>query len=166
MFSDSELQELLAMPKAIRDKRPARGYFRDGAQRRCDLELDAETDLHAGAFTVFVRQHLRFIENFSVGLRYRTEALDLGTITVVRYNGPHGDISRHPDGHYAKPHIHRLTSDELQRGSLYPMERHRETTDRYDTFERALRTFFLDAGVRNFGDFFPELVQLDMFNDN
>lgn len=114
-------------------------------------------------FTVFTRQNIVFIENFSIGLRYQTNDPKLGTVTLVRYNGPHGEYSRHPDGHHAVPHIHRITATEIASGSTQPQERDREITDRYSTFETALVVFFADIGAINYGEYFPELLQGRLF---
>ena len=164
-LSDLDLRNLVAVPKAIVKKIPTNGYVNESGHRRCDLELESSQGPETDVFAVFVRQNLRFIENYSLGLRYRSGDPVFGTITLVRYSGPHGEVNRDRDGHYATTHIHRLTAQELRRGSRQPAERHRELTDRYSTFESALRTFFADTGVSNFRSFFPELSQLDMFDD-
>ncbi len=91
-------------------------------------------------FNVFVRQNIRFAGNFSIGLRYQANRGNLATITLVRYNGPHGETSRSPDGHYALPHIHYITEEEIARGHMQPQENHRELTYRYSSFTEALRS--------------------------
>ena len=100
---------------------------------------------------------------FSIGLRYQTNIKAVGTITLVRYNGPHGESSRNPDGHCAQPHIHRITAQELASGNTNPQESHREITDQYSTFEQALRIFFEDIGVTNDAEYFPEALQPRLF---
>ena len=148
MLTDQQILDLIACPKTIVQKEPARGYREENRQRRCDLELQANEDNNL-RFSVFVRHSTEFIENYSIGLRYQTNESRLGTITLVRYNGPHGETSRHPDGHYASPHIHRITASELVAGSAQPQERHREITNRYGTFEQALAVFFTDTSIVN-----------------
>lgn len=98
MLTDHEIEDLIAVPKDIVSKTPARGYREESGSNRCDLELQAVTDGNA-RFRVFIRQSVRYIENFSVGLRYRTNDGRYGDITLVRYNGPHGETSRDADGH-------------------------------------------------------------------
>ena len=83
---------------------------------------------------------------------------------MVRYNGPHGESSRDPDGHYASPHIHRITQAESAKGSVEPPEKHRELTDRYDTFEEALLVFFSDIGVSNYAEYFD--AKRNSFNEH
>ena len=107
MLAQQRIQELIKLPKTIVSKRPRHGYQEENGNRRCDLELRSQGH-EEDVFEIFIRQNVRFIENFSIGLRYRADS-PLGTITLVRYNGPHGESSRAPDGHYAKPHIHRVT---------------------------------------------------------
>ena len=165
ILTDEQIQELLDIPKAITKKTPARErYKEENSQRRGDLDLEALSDISV-KFSVFIRQNSKFIENFSIGLRYQTNIKALGTITLIRYNGPHGESSLHPDGHYALPHIHRITAQEIASGSVQPQEQHREFTTQYSTLEQALRIFFEDTSVANFADYFPELLQLGLFNE-
>ena len=163
ILTDQQIQELLGTPKTISEKTPANGYKEENNQRRCDLELETTAD-GGVRLSVFIRQNTKFIENFSIGLCYHTNLKSPGTVTLVRYNGAHGESSRHPDGHYAQSHIHHITEQEIASGSSQPQERHREITDRYSTFEQALRIFFDDFHVANYGDYFPELLQLGLLN--
>lgn len=163
MWTDRQIRDLIALPKTIRARRPAAGYREEYGHERCDLELE-DVSRNGAQFTVFIRKHRKFIENFSLGLRYHTNDRTLGTVTLIRYNGAHGETDRQPDGHYAKPHIHYLTEKTLASGSTRPQERHRETTDRYQTFEQALSVFFRDTGVVDSEKYFPELTQGGLFN--
>lgn len=162
MLTDAQIQELIAMPKRILNKEPARGYRREGVHRRCRLAL-ATVPPGNGEFNVFTRQNIEFVENFSIGLRCKTSAHPR-EITLIRYNGPHGEISRDQDGHYAAHHIHRITQEELAKGSVEPPEMRREVTDRYDTFEEALLIFFSDIGVSNYAEYFDE--KRNSFNEH
>lgn len=163
MLTDQEIQILIELPKTIVAKTPSKGYKQDRGYNRCYLELLAETE-HPTRFAVFIRQNNKFLENFSIGLRYHTGDRRLGSITIVRYNGPHGEVSRHPDGHYAKPHIHRITAAEITSGSIQPQESDRESTDRYTTYEQALMVFLDDVAITNRNECFPELLQGRLFN--
>ena len=164
-MTDLEIQDLVVCPKAIGSKEPSRGYRYEQKQRRCNLELTATADSRM-RFSIFVRQHLRYIENFSVGLNYHSNDRKLGLITLIRYNGPHGESSRQLDGHYAKFHIHRITAAEIASGSREPREIHREITDRYGTLEEALITFFQDTRVANYGQFYAGMFQRGFLNGN
>ena len=152
MLTQQRIQELIELPKTIVSKQPRHGYREENGNRRCDLELRSYGN--EDTFDVFIRQNVRFIENFSVGLRYRAD-LPLGTITLVRYS---------PDGHYAKPHIHRITEQELAKGSTQPQERDRTIAHQYATLEQALSVFFEDARVFNHEEYFPEILQMRLFD--
>ncbi len=160
-ITDRAIQDLIQLPKAIQSKTPARGYKEESRYRRCTLSLQAVDE----RFTVFVRQNKEFIENFSIGLRYLSGDRTLGTITLIRFNGPHGETSRDPDGHYAVPHIHRISLDELKSGSTEPPEKRREMTDRYATFDQALDEFLDEIGVTNRDQYFPASRQLRLFDE-
>ena len=70
MLTDAKIQNLIEMPKLVVSKTPGRGYTTESNQRRCRLELVADGDPDK-QFTIFIRQNTNFIENFSIGLRYR-----------------------------------------------------------------------------------------------
>ena len=161
ILTDNEILELIACRKSIGKKEPVRGYKEEYGHRRCDLGLESIDD--EDRFTVFIRQCLKFSENFSVGLRYHTNDRTLGTITLARYNGPHGETSMQPDGHFAASHIHRITEVEIASGSSQPQEKHREITARYSTLNQALPVFFVDTGVTNYLEYFPDVVQGRLF---
>lgn len=163
MLADHEIERLIGLPKDIVSKTPSVGYRSENRNRRCELELTASSSSDI-KFTVFIRRNDKFIENFSIGLRYKTKDRTLGTVTLVRYNGPHGEANRGPGGHFGRPHIHRVTATELAEGNREPQERHREITDRYSTYEQALLVFFADIAASNHLDYFGELRQLELFN--
>lgn len=161
-MTDEDIRRLIACPKRITRRQPARGYRTDNRHQRCSLDLQSVNGV-GGIFTVFIRQSTMFMENFSVGLCYQTGNAVQGSITLARYNGPHGETSRAPDGHYARPHIHRITAQEIAHGALQPQEKDREITNRYATLEQALLIFFGDAGIANYADYFPEIQQGQLF---
>ena len=158
MLTHQDIQELIRLPKVIVDRTPSRDYREEDGNRRCDLDLRSADD-DGRVYPVFIRQNLRFSGNFSIGLRYALNEGNLATITLVRYNGPHGENSRTSYGHYAKPHIHYLTEDELKAGHTQPQESSRELTDQYTTFEEALRAFFSATSTLNYGEYFPDSLQ-------
>ena len=162
MLTEQRIQELIALPKTIIGRSPSQGFREDSGSRRCDLDL-ASSEHDDGTFAVFIRQNLRFTENFSIGLRYRAE-FPLGAITLVRYNGAHGESSRAADEHFSKPHIHCITEQEVTSGSTQPQERDRTITDQYTTLEQALQVFFNNVKVSNHDEYFPEIAQLRLFD--
>lgn len=163
MITDDDIQNLISLPKRIVVRRPTRGYREENGARRCDLDLQPADGL-GRSFPVFIRQHLRLGRNFSIGLRYAVNEGKLTTITLTRYNGPHGETSQVPDGHYARPHIHYITADEIATGHTQPQENQRELTNKYNTFEEALRVFFADTATGNYDEYFPELTQPRLIN--
>lgn len=162
MLTDRQIQDLIEHPKRITSKTPSEGYVEENGSWRCSLELEAIPS-NGAKFRVFTRQNIEFMENFSIGLRYQTGDKALGMIVLVRYNGPHGESSRQPDGHYATPHTHHMTAAELASGSSQPQERRRKITDRYNTFEEALGVFFEDVAIMNYAEHFPEWLQSEFF---
>ena len=159
VLTDQDIRDLLRLPKQIVGKTPAKGYKQEGGHKRCDLKIEVRHAEAGGDFEIFVRQNTRFIENFSLGLKFKPSDWKMQALVLVRYNGPHGETSRHPDGHYSKPHIHRLTATEISAGSTHPREKAREITEKYHTFEQAIGTFFQDVNVGNYSNYFPESLQ-------
>ena len=162
-LTERDLQELRELPKTIQVRIPRHDFREEDGHRRGELDLLSISDPRH-RFQVFIRQNIRFIENFSIGLQYQTNRRIPGNITLVRYNGAHGEDVKSPDGHYARPHIHYLTAQELAQGHIQPRENRRELTDRYATFEAAIGVFLQDIGVSNEDAYFPELKQLRLFN--
>lgn len=165
MLTDDDIRDLISLPKVIEKRDPASGYREEYGHRRCRLYLRAKSE-SGETFRVFIRQNMKFTDNFSVGLTYLTGDSRMGRITLTRYNGPHGEYSRDPDGHFAAPHIHRITEEEIASGSDQPEELHREITDRYTTFDQALRTFFTDIAADGFESHFPKSIQARMFDES
>ena len=163
MLTDQDLATLVQAPKRIVRKTPDRGLREESGHKRCELELQPRAH-HGGAFEAFIRHSSQFVENFSFGLKYRPDGSPPRTLVLVRYNGPHGETSQAEDGHYTKPHIHRLTADALAEGSVQPRPTDRELTNRYASFEQAIVVFCEDAGIENYSDYFPQALQGILFN--
>lgn len=158
-LTEHDLQKLRELPKTIQGRIPRRDFQEEDGHRRGKLDLLSISDSRL-QFQVFIRQNIRFIENFSIGLQYPTNHRIPGTITLVRYNGSHGEEAKSPDGHFGRPHIHYVTAQELSEGHLQPRENKRVLTDRYTTFEDAIRVFLQDIGVSNIDAYFPGIMQL------
>ncbi len=162
-LTERDLKELREMPKTIQSKVPRRGFREESGHLRCDLTIYAPSD-PIFRFEVYIRQTMRYIENFSLGLIYHASDREHRAITLIRYNGAHGEQTLTPDGHYAQPHIHYLTAEELAQGYLQPRELRRELTDLYSTFEDAIPVFLHDIGVSNVNTYFEDLMQGRLFN--
>lgn len=160
-MTDQEIERLIQLPKTVHSRKPAKGYREENRHRRCDLDLHSTpSEL---IFTVFIRQNIEFSENFSIGLRYKTGNSELGTVTLIRYNGPHRKPSHQSDSHHYRYHIHRITSAEIASGNLQPQERAREITTRYRSFEEAVAVFFRDIKVSNADQHLQDILQGRLF---
>ena len=73
MLNDSEIKELIIMPKKIVTKPPAKIYEKRSSIR-CNLDLQS-LDPQGKFFSVFIRQSIKFIEDFSIGLCYKENVI-------------------------------------------------------------------------------------------
>ena len=164
MITDSEIQKLITVPKEITKKSPAKGYDSKDGTRRCTLYLQS-TAAKKVSFLIFVRQKIKYMENFSIGLNYLKGDNMLGDreISLIRYNGPHGGVAA-KDGHRHKAHIHHIMPKQIESGSIKPEPKHIEITDKYNTFDQALSAFFEDIKVINHPKYFPELKQRTIYD--
>jgi len=99
-------------------------------------------------FKVFIRQNQTFIENFSIGLCCEIPELP-SFLTTIRYNGPHGSTERNERDHHPYPHIHLITEEQIQSGSLRPQAKVLSITDKYNSFEEGLTAFLIDTNITN-----------------
>ena len=162
-MTEQELAELRELPKTIQSKNPRQGFREEAGHWRSDLVLLGNS-YPGSRFEVFLRQNVKYIENFSLGLIYLASESDRGALTLVRYNGAHGEETWTSDGHFAQPHIHYLTAEELAQGYLQPRVSRRVLTNSYATWEEAIPIFLRDIGVTNVDTYFEELLQRRLFN--
>jgi hypothetical protein len=161
-MTDAEIQRLLSLPKQISDP-PSKSWRTEELHRRKDFGLvskDGEV-----RFRAFARQHVRFQENFSVGLEYEP---DDGTdsVILIRCNGPHGDFNRsmnptHPHYH---PHIHTASAEAIEAGER--AESHAEITKEFSSVKEAIR-YFLNAVAVDVNDqarFFQDDLRATLFD--
>jgi hypothetical protein len=69
-MTDVEIQRLLKLPKQVSDP-PTKNWRAEELHRRKDFGLVSKDG--EARFRAFARQHIRFPENFSVGLEYEPE---------------------------------------------------------------------------------------------
>ena len=148
-MTNKEIQSLIQILK----REPKKSYKRKYKNNRCNLSLSGEKNDEI-KFDVFIRQNQEFIENFSIGLIYKTSGFPNG-LHLIRYNGPHDSKTA---GHL-KPHIHKMTEKDIHSGSSNPKPTKREETNKYNTFEEELEAFFADMKIINWKKYFPELEQ-------
>lgn len=92
MLTDLQIKSLISCDKKIVNADPKKGMKPDGKseflQRRnldvCALSSEQET------FTVFLRKNNFLIEQFSIGVLYKTRVKEPSSIMLLRYNGIHG----------------------------------------------------------------------------
>lgn len=163
MFTISRIDELIMCDKQITDA-PTRDFREEYRHRRKDFRLQAANDPKL-SFSVFMRQSLEFVEDFSLGLVYQSE--DGKRITLVRYNGQHhqsNDLYDLEKPHF-QYHIHRATPENLNNGRY---EKHPATaTPLYASFEEAIEEFLTAIGVRqpDISRYFPEINSLPLFRN-
>ena len=114
-------------------------------------------------FSAFGRYNAMFQENFSIGLIYIPKD-EKGTHEILRCNGQHGEHKMFP--HHTYFHIHRASEDAIEQG--LNEDCCIEITDKYATFEEALRYFVKLVNLRSedIKKYFPgKDLQLDIFKN-
>ncbi len=141
-YNQAELDYLVRCEKVITVPPRKEMLLKDGHYRN-DMFLDSKDGAHK--FSVFIRQHERFPENFSVGLTYIPRD-GSSRIVIFRCNGPHGE---HVFGkrHHACSHVHKAKDYNINAGKKSDL--YAEEVDAYINLEEALR-YFMD--YCNIGD--------------
>lgn len=104
-------------------------------------------------FEVFMRLNLRFPQQFSIGLRYRSED---GSCILCRYNGNQEHTNKLADRQkFHAFHIHKLFDQQLSNDTDSILDA--EPTTRYVTFEEALYCFLNDCHIQEWQKYFPDL---------
>lgn len=130
----------------------------NGLHKETNIELLSDDGLR---FTVFIREHLELIENFTVGLVYHPD--DDSSLIIVRYNGDHGEHRNKIDNSILRGyHIHKLLKEALDIG--LKGENTATETKKYTSVRDAMLCFFQDLNIINFTDYYPELLQTKLFN--
>jgi len=160
MLNQSEIDGLISEPKRITRANPTHGMKPDGRNEKKNLDMVSVDENHR--FDVFIRKNLSLIEDFSVGLIYKSNQKELGDVMLIRFNGSHGQSDWSERLHYSAFHIHTITEDFLRKGIREP--KNIELTDRFSSLDQALAEFFSDIVVENWQAYFPELKQMPMFS--
>lgn len=85
MLSDEIINRLITEEKIITEP-PKRDFKVENQHLRNEFHLTSSDGQRQ--FSVFMRKHIEFIENFSIGLVYHSEE---GAINLFRCNGNHGE---------------------------------------------------------------------------
>lgn len=125
----------------------------DGSSFRAMLNLSA-TNVDA-KFQVYIRQHTTFDQNFSIGLNYIGS---LGTVQLIRFNGPNKTKLDSIEDHHYYPHFHIEIGEEGSQNKL----NHIEITDEYDDLKSALIHAVEKLNIVNCLTYFPEIDQTEI----
>jgi hypothetical protein len=159
MLANKRIEDLIKCPKYIFNANPKQGMATDNKSaliKRKNLNLKSEDETQQ--FTVFMRQNTMLIEQFSIGLLYQPESSKFRKITLVRFNGEHGQTDWSKDHHYNSFHIHYLNEALLKQGIFEPKSI--EITDKFNTFHSALFEFFNHVNIVNYIEFFPNFKKV------
>jgi len=155
MSVNKKIEDYIKCPKYIFDANPKHGMATDNKSaliKRKNLYLKSIDEKHQ--FTVFMRQNTMLIEQFSIGLLFKLESINFRKITLIRFNGEHGQTDWSKDNHYNSFHIHNINEALLEQGILEP--KLVEITNKFNTFHSALFEFLNHVNITNFIDFFPD----------
>lgn len=157
-MKNEEIQNLINCPKLILENPRKTSKTLQGSERN-DFKLVAQND-QALIFRVFMRQNIKFPEHFSIGLEYTTP--DNKDIKLVRYNGFHQHTNKVINtDKFEDFHIHTATQDALEEGLA--AETFAIITKDYDTFEKALLSFWKDVNIiEDIYKYFDFLVDINI----
>jgi hypothetical protein len=145
----NEIEKLIMMPKIITET-PAKEFKQEDKHLRKDFTLQSkEGDLQFG---VFIRRHIEYQENFSIGLVYYPA--DDKSMILFRCNGNHGEVVEdplRPSDHFDY-HTHTITSDDIQKGIREPS--FSGVTKDYASYEEAFVYFIKRANIQNADKYF------------
>lgn len=154
MLTNKQIEELIRCPKEVVEAHPKNGMLEDRRSafiKRRNLKLEAVND--DSEFEIFIRQNTVFIEQFSIGLLYKTNDKIMGRLLLMRYNGEHGQSDWSKDGHYQAFHIHKITEKLLKDGVFEPKEI--EITRDFQSFDEAVNKFIQAVNIKNYKTYFP-----------
>lgn len=156
MLNAVEIERLITMPKKILDPPP-----KDFKQMHKHLQKDFTLQSIDGKdnFSVFMRRHTDFQENFAIGLIFYPPGDR--SMTLFRCNGNHCEVVKDP----LRPlphfdyHTHILTQKDLENGIREPL--FSEVTNEYASCEEALLYFVKKVNILDLYKHFD--LQLKLF---
>lgn len=160
MLTEVEINNLIKEEKIITDP-PKKDFKIEGQHKRNDFKLTSIDGKRK--YSVFLRSHIKFLENFSIGLIYHLE--DGTSYNLFRCNGNHGEVVvdvLKPVPHFGF-HTHKLTSELIENNIYEP--RYVEMTKEYASFEQALKYFVQYVNIKNALEYFPNISQLRLFDE-
>lgn len=158
MLTDDLISKLIREEKVITES-PKRDFKVEHQHLRNDFQLTSSDGIRS--YSIFMRQHIIFKENFSIGLVFHSEE---GTsYNLFRCNGNHGEVVvdiLNPVPHYGY-HTHEITAELLENNINDPKKS--ELTKEYASFEQALNYFYRYVNILNTGEYFPNINQMNIF---
>ena len=154
MLTNKKINELIKCPKIIIEATPKNGMAADKQSSlimRKNLKLQSKEEQHL--FDVFIRHNTKFIEQFSIGLLFKTNDKTVGKITLIRYNGEHGQNDWSRENHYSAFHIHKISEKLLKAGIYEPKDI--KITQQFSTFDSAMNEFLRHLHIVNYAKYFP-----------
>lgn len=153
MLTNNSINDLIGYQKSITSKKF--NPQKEGKYYRKNIEIGCD-DLHEGFFSIFIRQHIEFVGNFSIGLLYHYGGKK---INLVRLNG---SVTQHEAIHHRQPHLHFLTEDDINNG------RESAPSNRLGnlnlvSFKDAISYFSTKVNIDNYREYFNRFFELDLF---
>jgi len=158
MLTDDLISKFISEEKVITEL-PRKDFREESQHFRNDFQLTSSDGTRK--YSVFMRKHITFLENFSIGLIYHSEE---GTsINLFRCNGNHGEVVidiLNPIPHFGY-HTHKITAELLENNINDPKQS--ELTQEYASFEQALNYFCRYVNIKDANKYFPNINQTNMF---
>ena len=160
LFTNEQIQNLITCEKIITEPPKKEMKLENGSFRK-DMKVESIKENYQ--FSVFIRKHELFSENFSIGLKYNS--MEGKSIILYRCNGPHNNKSFNDlEIPHVKYHIHKIDAEDLNNELEEP--KRVTITECYATYEDALAYFIRETGIRDAESYFPELqASLSLFEE-
>jgi hypothetical protein len=158
MLTDDLITKLITEEKIITEP-PKKDFKEENQHLRNDFQLTSSDGVRK--YTVFMRKHNKFMENFSIGLVFHSEE---GTsYNLFRCNGNHGEVVvdvLSPVPHFGY-HTHKITAELLENNINDPKQN--ELTREYASYEQAMNYFCRYVNINDADKYFPDINQMNIF---
>ena len=155
-YTDDEIKALIRCGKKV--IAPPRESMRQ-KENTLRNEMTVQSIEDDGCFHIFMRKHVDYDENFSIGLEF-LPGDGRQRVRLIRFNGPH-----EPPTSWESPsqswhdgcHVHTANATNISAG--FRADRTGVKTDLYRSYEEALGAFFREINLVDFREHFPTLGQ-------
>lgn len=158
MLTDDLINKYITEEKIITDP-PKKDFKEEKQHLRNDFQLTSSDGLRR--YSVFIRKHIQFLENFSIGLIFHSD--DGTSYNLFRCNGNHGEVVvdfLNPIPHFGY-HTHKITGELLKNNINDP--KHSELTKEYASYEQAMNYFCTFVNIKDADKYFPNINQMNLF---